>query len=49
MNDDPRLDATPPPGTKKPWHTPAVEEVDYSETQATPGPGPIYDGTVYDS
>jgi hypothetical protein len=53
MSDDPRVSADPaspaPTGGRKPWHTPSLEEIDYSETQATPNPGPIYDAPVYSS
>jgi hypothetical protein len=31
---------------KMPWHPPTLEEIDYSETEAT-GSGGVYDFTVY--
>jgi hypothetical protein len=32
--------------TKAPWHPPTLDEVDYSETEAS-GAGGVYDFTVY--
>jgi hypothetical protein len=32
------------PASKRQWHSPTLEEVDYTATEAVGGPGAFYDG-----